>query len=90
MDDEPEVFELFVKGEQARFKFLRTDLALCHIFAALAQTEFDMGDSKGVEQAFSKVQQGYATIARLLPHLKDAAHQSEIEKGLEGLRAALD
>jgi hypothetical protein len=86
----PEFAELFAKGQLAQFDFLRTDLALCHTLADLAKTEFEINDQVGVQQAFSKAEDGYTSIARLLRHLDNPAHQEEIEQGLKNLRTRLD
>jgi hypothetical protein len=90
MGDSPDFSGLFARAESAQYEFLRADLALCHTFADLVKTEFEMGDYQGVQQAFSKAEAGYATISRLLLSLADAAHRDEIEHELEKLRGRLD
>jgi hypothetical protein len=82
--------DLFAKGQQAQVDFLRTDLALCHTFADLAKTEFEINDPAGVQQAFSKAEDGYATMSRLLRLLHNPTHREEIEQGLRDLRTRLD
>jgi len=90
VDDLPKFAELFARGQQAQFEFLRTDLVLCHTFADLAKTEFEINDPAGVQRAFSKAEVGYAAIAQLLWHLDNPTHRYEIEQGLKELRTRLD
>jgi hypothetical protein len=90
MSDSPDLSGLFTRAENAQYDFLEADLALCHTFADLVKTEFEMGDHQGVQRAFSTAEAGYATISRLRSCLADPAHREEIEEGLEKLRSRLD
>ena len=49
-----------------------------------------MHDSEAAQQALSKAEDGYATIARFLPDVENAQHRNEIKWKLNDLRKTLD
>ena len=90
LDQPPLGDDLFVRSEIARYESLQTDLELCRTFVAIANTERDIGDPRGVVQARTNAENGYATISRLLTNLENPDHRKKIQMGLDKLRAALD
>jgi hypothetical protein len=90
MGDLPNVSELHAQTEQNLFDFLQADSALCATFADLVLTELRMDDREAAQRVLAKSEEGYATIARLLPNLKDSEHRNDIEQKLKDLRTKLD
>jgi hypothetical protein len=84
------VSELQAETEENRIDFLRIDLALCFTFIDLANTESETGERDAAIRVCAKAEDGYATIARFVPEIKNPEHRSHITQKLAGLRAFLD
>src|SRR4051794_17014067 len=90
MSDLRTLSELQAETEENRINFLRTDLALCFTFIDLANTEIESGERDAAMRVCAKAEDGYATIARFVPEVRNPEHRSHITQKLAELRAVLD
>ena len=89
LDQPPPRDDLFVRSETARFESLQVKLELCRTFVAIAHTELEIEDPRGIVQAREKAETGFLTITLLASKLEDPEHRKIIQAGLERLQAAL-
>jgi hypothetical protein len=91
MNNLPDLSTLQATQEDLRKQFLNSDLELCSTFLDLADTRLNMGDLEMAQQAFTKAEEGYATVKRMLQkraHSGDITYV-EIEQRLNQLGAKL-
>jgi hypothetical protein len=67
MKEDGPLSELMALGEESQVTFLREDIALCHTFADLSKTRFEMGRRESACEARSKAEAAYAAIVRFAP-----------------------
>ena len=82
--------------EQARLDFIWTDLETCLTFAALAETEYKLGNRDHAEQTLASAEKGYSDMlgfysqaAGLTPETEGQFQSKfkEVRERLDGLQA---
>jgi hypothetical protein len=78
--------------EQVRLDFIRTDLEVCLTFAAVVETEYDMGNRDHAERTLAEAEKGYSTLLGLLSQAKglQLETENELHTRLKQLRERLD
>ena len=87
-------FENWLEAEvnQARIDLIRTDLAVCLMFADIAETEFRLGNREHAEQLLAKAEKGYSDMFRFFGEAKGMTTEveSELDSTFKRLRERLD
>ncbi len=78
--------------DQAILDFIRTDLELCLTFAAVVETEYNMGNREHAERTLAEAEKGYSDMFRfflrargMTPHV-----EKELQSKFKHLRERLD
>ena len=78
--------------EQVRLDFIRTDLDVCLTFAAIVETEYNLGNREHAEHTRAKAEKGYSDMLRFFTQATGmtAEVEKELQSKFKELRKRLD
>jgi hypothetical protein len=69
------------ESEQIRIDFIRADLDVCLTFAAIVESEYNMGNREHAERTLAETEKGYSDMLRFFALAKGLT--PEVEKELQ-------
>ena len=80
------------RTEEARLDFIWTDLGVLLTFAAVVETQYNMGNWEHAERTLASAEQGYSTLLRFFSKAKRLTQgtEQELQSKFKHLRERLD